>query len=57
MIAPNRHVFHVADGDAGLLRELRDGAVLVEGEPETITRDSRVIEAYLGKKWAAHAQH
>jgi branched-chain amino acid transport system permease protein len=36
---------------------LDHGAVLVEGEPETITRDSRVIEAYLGKKWAAHAQH
>ena len=36
---------------------LDHGAVLVEGEPETITRDTRVIEAYLGKKWAAHAQH
>ncbi len=36
---------------------LDHGAVLVEGEPEIITRDTRVIEAYLGKKWAAHAQH
>jgi ABC-type branched-subunit amino acid transport system ATPase component/ABC-type branched-subunit amino acid transport system permease subunit len=36
---------------------LDHGAVLVEGEPETVTRDARVIEAYLGKKWAVHAQH
>jgi ABC-type branched-subunit amino acid transport system ATPase component/ABC-type branched-subunit amino acid transport system permease subunit len=36
---------------------LDHGAVLMEGEPEAVTRDMRVIEAYLGKKWAAHAQH
>jgi branched-chain amino acid transport system ATP-binding protein/branched-chain amino acid transport system permease protein len=36
---------------------LDHGAVLVEGEPETVTRDARVIEAYLGKKWALHAQN
>jgi ABC-type branched-subunit amino acid transport system ATPase component/ABC-type branched-subunit amino acid transport system permease subunit len=36
---------------------LDHGAVIVEGEPEAITRDSRVIEAYLGKKWVAHAPH
>jgi branched-chain amino acid transport system ATP-binding protein/branched-chain amino acid transport system permease protein len=36
---------------------LDHGAVLMEGEPEAVTRDTRVIEAYLGKKWAAHAQH
>src|SRR6185295_15035304 len=35
---------------------LDHGAVLVEGSPESVTRDPRVIEAYLGKKWAAHAQ-
>ena len=34
---------------------LDHGAVIVEGEPEAVTRDSRVIEAYLGKKWVAHA--
>ena len=33
---------------------LDHGAVIVEGEPEAVTRDSRVIEAYLGKKWMAH---
>jgi ABC-type branched-subunit amino acid transport system ATPase component/ABC-type branched-subunit amino acid transport system permease subunit len=36
---------------------LDHGAVLVEGKPEQVTRDNRVIEAYLGKKWAAHAAH
>ena len=36
---------------------LDHGAVIVEGEPEAVTRDSRVIEAYLGKKWLAHAPH
>ena len=36
---------------------LDHGAVIVEGEPEAVTRDSRVIEAYLGKKWVAHARH
>jgi ABC-type branched-subunit amino acid transport system ATPase component/ABC-type branched-subunit amino acid transport system permease subunit len=35
---------------------LDHGAVLVEGQPDTVTRDRRVIEAYLGKKWAAHAE-
>jgi branched-chain amino acid transport system permease protein len=34
---------------------LDHGAVITEGKPEVVTRDSRVIEAYLGKKWAGHA--
>jgi ABC-type branched-subunit amino acid transport system ATPase component/ABC-type branched-subunit amino acid transport system permease subunit len=36
---------------------LDHGAVLVEGKPDTVTRDTRVIGAYLGKKWVAHAAH
>ena len=37
---------------------LDHGTVLSEDVPEAVTRDPRVIEAYLGKKWiAAHAQH
>jgi ABC-type branched-subunit amino acid transport system ATPase component/ABC-type branched-subunit amino acid transport system permease subunit len=35
---------------------LDHGAVLLEGTPETVTRDPRVVEAYLGKKWVAYAQ-
>ncbi len=35
---------------------LDHGAVLVDGEPEAITRNPQVIEAYLGKKWSAHAR-
>ena len=34
---------------------LDHGAVLLEGKPEMVTRDTRVIEAYLGKKWVTHA--
>ena len=35
---------------------LDHGAVLVEDSPEVVTKDARVIEAYLGVKWrAAHA--
>ena len=32
---------------------LDHGQVLVKGDPKTITKDKRVIEAYLGKKWSA----
>jgi branched-chain amino acid transport system permease protein len=28
------------------------GEVLIEGEPERVTRDPRVISAYLGSKWS-----
>ena len=36
---------------------LDHGALLVEGEPEAITKDPRVVEAYLGRRWSADAPH
>ncbi len=34
---------------------LDHGEIIMEGPPQTVTRDSRVIEAYLGRKWVANA--
>ena len=46
------HVMHAIAAVSDEVLVLHHGEVLTSGEPGTVLADSRVIEAYLGKRYA-----
>jgi branched-chain amino acid transport system permease protein len=51
------HTMHAMVNTVDTFIVLDHGVLLTSGLPQVVTRDKRVIEAYLGRKWAvANAQ-
>jgi ABC-type branched-subunit amino acid transport system ATPase component/ABC-type branched-subunit amino acid transport system permease subunit len=47
------HTMHAMVNTVDRFVVLDHGQLLTEGQPEAVMRDPRVVEAYLGRKWAA----
>ena len=50
------HVMKAIMAVSDSLLVMHEGSVLAEGDPETVMKDERVIEAYLGQRYAERAK-